>query len=73
MEYVYLLQATEEQYKKIIKFLDVALKKEGLDILQDVVDIYNVAVSATKLPLPEEQRETEVQESEKSLDSPGPG
>jgi hypothetical protein len=54
MEYVYLLQATEAQYQKMMKFLDGAIRKDGLEAIQDVVDIYNVLVSGRKMPLYEE-------------------
>ncbi len=54
MEYVYLLQATEAQYQKIMKFLDGAIKRDGLEAIQDVVDVYNVLVSGRKIPLSEE-------------------
>lgn len=53
MEYVYLLQATEEQFQKMMKFLDVAIKKDGLEVIQDVVDVYNVLVSAKKVSVQE--------------------
>lgn len=46
---VYLVQATEEQLKKVNKFLDYVLKDRGLEMLADVVDIYNLVASATKL------------------------
>jgi hypothetical protein len=52
MEYVYLLQATEAQYQKMMKFLDVAIKQDGLEVIQDVVDIYNVLVSGQKIQVP---------------------
>lgn len=54
MEYVYLLQATEVQYQKMMKFLDTAIKQDGLEVIQDVVDIYNVLVSGQKLQVPEQ-------------------
>lgn len=50
MEYVYIMQASEEQYKKMMKLLDLTVKKDGLSCLQDVVDIYNVLVSSQKIP-----------------------
>jgi len=46
---MFLLQATDEQIQKILKFLDSVLKKEGIEVLQDVVDVYNVVVSAQKM------------------------
>jgi hypothetical protein len=60
-EYIYLLQATEEQYQKFMKFLDIVLKKDGVEKLQDVVDVYNVLASARKMPVfeePDSQKET---------------
>lgn len=51
MEYVYFMQATEEQYKKLMNLLDLSLKKDGLEAIQDVVDLYNVLVSANKVPV----------------------
>ncbi len=52
-EYMYLLQATESQYQKMMKFLDTAIKEGGLEVIQDVVDIYNVLVSGQKFQVPE--------------------
>jgi hypothetical protein len=75
MDYVYLLQATEEQYQKMMKFLDVVIKKEGLDVIQDVVDVYNVLVSGRKVPLslpePEQPAQKLVEELPIPTETPG--
>ena len=70
MEYVYLLQATEEQYLKMMKLLDAAIKQDGLEVIQDVVDIYNVLVSGQKMQIPEQQQAPELAPTAETMTPP---
>jgi hypothetical protein len=70
MEHVYFIQATEEQFNKLMNFLDVVLKKQGLEVIQDAVDVYNVLVSANKVPI-SALKEALPQELVKAEDSEG--
>lgn len=59
MSYVYLMQANQEQMDKMMNFLDTVLRKEGVNALQDVVEIYNVYVQASKMQIaPEETQDS---------------
>lgn len=46
---VYTLVATDETLAKFLKLLDARLKKEGLECLYEVAELYNVITSAVEV------------------------
>lgn len=49
------MQATKEQIDTMMNFLDTVLKRDGLQSLQEVVEIYNVLIQAQKMAIVPEQ------------------
>lgn len=56
-----LIQVTDSQMNKIYGLLDEQLKKGGLEVLQEVVEVYNALMTAVKVPEPVVQPQEVVQ------------
>ncbi len=45
---MFLLQLNKAEFEKIMLFLDAVLKKEGLALLPEVVEVYNIMQTASQ-------------------------
>ncbi|MEK6880415.1 MAG: hypothetical protein AABY22_12435 [Nanoarchaeota archaeon] len=58
---------SDEQLKKLLNLIDLNLKLNGLAVLQDTVDLYNVLMTAENyqiLTQPEQYMETQAETNE---------